>query len=73
MVLAYFKHENSSPLILDNLSFKILSLNKRSDLKPEYFINSTGVYKLKKDSTLVKVAYKYREFEELKMKVKNNN
>ena len=72
MVLTYFKNENESPLVLDNLSFKILDLKTRSDLQAQYFINSTGVYQLTKEGKLSKVAQKYKEFEELKIKVKNN-
>ena len=72
MVLTYFKTQGKSPLVLDNLSFKILDLNTREDLEAEIFINSSGVYKLQEDSRLLKVAHKYKEFEELKVKVKNN-
>ncbi|QSZ43071.1 hypothetical protein GJV85_04945 [Sulfurimonas aquatica] len=72
MVLSYFKTQCSSPLILDNLSFKILPLDKRHDLQAEYFINSTGVFKLSKNLNLLKVADRAKEFEELEEKVKNN-
>jgi len=72
MVLTYFKTKNESPLVLDNLSFKILDLKTREDLEAELFINSSGVYKLQKNHKLLKVAHKYREFEELKAKIKNN-
>jgi len=72
MVLTYFKTQGKSPLVLDNLSFKILDLKTREDLEAELFINSSGVYKLQEDSRLLKVAHKYKEFEELKVKVKNN-
>ena len=73
MVLSYFKTEGMPPLILDNLSFKILDLKTRTDIQAELFINSTGVFKLSEEFELLKVAHKYREFEELKTKVKNNN
>jgi len=72
MVLTYFKDKTQPPLVLDNLSFKILNLQKRSDLKAELFINTTGVFKITKDFNLQKVAQRYKEFEELKTKVKNN-
>ena len=71
MVLSYFPHTNSNPLILDNLSFKILPLSKRSDLRPIFFINSTGVYKFQ-NRHLKKVARKYKDFEILKAKVAKN-
>ena len=73
MVLTYFKIKNKPPLVLDNLSFKILDLQKRTDLQAKLFINTTGVYKLTKDLKLQKVAHKYKEFEELETKVKNNH
>lgn len=73
MVLTYFKEKNRPPLVLDNLSFKILNLKKRNDIEAEVFINSTGVYKITKDFKLIKIANKYKKFEELKTKVKNNH
>lgn len=73
MVLTYFKTKDKSPLVLDNLSFKILDLSSREDLEAKLFINSSGVYKLQEDFKLLKVAKKYKEFEELKAKVKNNH
>jgi len=73
MVLTYFKTKNTPPLVLDNLSFKILDLKIREDLEAQLFINSSGVYKLTKDLKLQKMAHKYKEFEELKAKVKNNH
>lgn len=72
MVLTYFESKNQAPLVLDNLSFKILNLKRRTDIKADIFINSTGVYKIGKDFKLIKIAKKYKEFEELKTKVKNN-
>ena len=73
MVLSYFKYKGKSPLVLDNLSFKILPMSKRSDLEAQYYINSTGVYKLLENNKLYKVADKYKEFEELQQKVSKNN
>ena len=72
MVLTYFKTKNEPPLVLDNLSFKILNLKTRTDLEAQLFINSSGVYKLTEEFKLLKVAHKYREFEELKSKVKKS-
>ena len=73
MVLCYFKTKNEPPLVLDNLSFKILSLEKRSDLSAQVFINSTGVYKIMPDYELVKISNKYKKFENLKKRVKENH
>ena len=44
MVLGYLKDFTSSPLILDNLSWKILSLEQRSDLKAIYGFNEKSIY-----------------------------
>jgi len=44
MVLAYVQNLKSSPLVLDNLSWKILPLEQRVDLKPLYGFNEKNVY-----------------------------
>jgi hypothetical protein len=72
MVLSYFQTKDDSPLVLDNLSFKILSLEQRKDLEADMFINSTGVYKYK-NAKLVKIAAKYAHYEELLKKVAKEN
>ena len=72
MVLTYFKTKDSPPLVLDNLSFKILDLQTRTDIEAELFINSSGVYKLNSEFKLIKIANKYGEFEELQTKIKHN-
>jgi len=71
MVLSYFQTPNSSPLILDNLSFKILPLQKRIDLKPLLFINNSGVYKIE-NGKLKKTAKQYEKFTELQKRVEKN-
>ena len=72
MVLSYFKEKNKSPLILDNLSFKILDLKTRVDLKADIFINSDGVFKLNKNNELIKIAHHSSQYDELIKRVKNN-
>jgi len=72
MVLSYFNAKKSSPLILDNLSFKILTLHQRVDLEALLFINNTGVYKINEQNKLYKVAQRYKEFEQLKRKIAKN-
>jgi len=72
MVLCYFKTKNQPPLVLDNLSFKILNLQERKDLTAQSFINDTGIYKLTPQFTLQKISDKYSKFELLQNKVKNN-
>ncbi len=72
MVLSYFKTKGQSPLVLDNLSFKILDLEKRKDLEAHTFINSTGVYKLK-NKKLLKIADHSREYLQLLKNIKKEN
>ena len=69
MVLSYFKRDSASPLILDNLSFKILTLDKRSDLRADKFINHSGIYKLSKENKLIKVQNTSYQFENLIKKI----
>ncbi len=71
MVLGYFKTPTQPPLILDNLSFRILPLHKRKDLQPLLFINHSGVYKWK-NNKLSKVAQSYKEFEKVHQRVLKN-
>lgn len=69
MVLSYFEKQGQAPLILDNLSFKVLPLNKRKDLSAEYFINEYGVYTMRKNGTLEKSPLHFKEFEELRKRI----
>ena len=73
MVLCYFTRKNKAPLILDNLSFKILNIEERSDLKILYLLNPRGIYKIQKDYKLVKVAQSSHKLLALLNKVKHNN
>ncbi|WP_372998978.1 transglutaminase-like cysteine peptidase [Sulfurimonas sp.] len=70
MVLSYFEKEGESPLILDNLSFRILKLETREDLEVDTFINASGVYKIDKNNKLYKVQSYSPKFQELLRKVK---
>ena len=72
MVLSYFKDKGKSPLILDNLSFKILSLKEREDLKADIFINSYGIFKINKNNKLIKKARYTKKFTNLLKKVKQD-
>jgi len=73
MVLSYFKDGDKYPLILDNLSFNVVSLQKRKDLVPNMFINDSGVYKLNQDSKLIKVARGAKQFKELIKRVQKES
>nr|WP_229203849.1 transglutaminase-like cysteine peptidase [Campylobacter anatolicus] len=49
MVLAVWEDAKHEPLILDNLSFKVLPLSKRYDIKVDYCLMGGKYYKFKKD------------------------
>ena len=73
MVLSYFQTKNKPPLILDNLSFRILDLETRKDLEADTFINSNGVYKINKDYKLTKIANNSIQYNNLIRKIKKEN
>lgn len=72
MVLSYFQSNEDSPLILDNLSFKILNLDQRKDLKADLFFNESGIYTLEKKQ-LEKIDVCLMEYKELLKKIKQEN
>lgn len=47
MILLYVQDKNSMPLVLDNLSWKILPFDKREDLSPMFAFNETSSYDFK--------------------------
>jgi len=65
MVLSYFEYFFRPPLILDNLSFRILSIKKRDDLIIGNFINHQGVFKLNEKNQLIWVAASYKKHKDL--------
>jgi len=73
MVLSYFKEQNKPPLILDNLSFRVLDLKTREDLKADMFINSSGIYKLNKKNQLIKISQVSSKFNELMQRIQKES
>ena len=73
MVLSYFEEENKPPLVLDNLSFKVLGLKTRKDLKADMFINATGTYKIDKYNKLIRVNETPEKFNDLMQRIKNES
>ncbi len=73
MVLSYFKTEKKAPLILDNLSFRILDLKTRTDLKAISFTNEYGVYKLNDKYELNKSKTNSLKFQNLMLKIEKEN
>ena len=72
MVLSYFRYKGIAPLILDNLSFKVLNISKRTDLEVQVFINKTGVYKMTPNFSLIKIASQSKQFKALQTKIQQN-
>ena len=54
LVLLYVEYKNKSPLVLDNLSFKILPFSKRTDLTPIATFNEIDSYTLTREKFLQK-------------------
>lgn len=71
MVLALWKSKKEEPLILDNLSFRVLPLSKRYDLEPIYCLKDEKYYKIAKDGiNLVPINIRMQTYEELIQKEK---
>ncbi len=47
MVLLYLENKKSMPLVLDNLSFKVVSFDIRKKLEPQFIFNEKVAYLLK--------------------------
>lgn len=73
MVLSYFESKEKPPLILDNLSYKILDLKTREDLKVDIFMNETGTYKIDKYNNLIKIAQAPKKLSELMQRVRKES
>ena len=72
MVLSYFKEKNKAPLILDNLSFRILDLQTRTDIQVDYFLNEQGIFKINNKYELKKIKNHSSEYLNLMKKVKKD-
>ncbi len=57
MILTYFENKKSIPLVLDNLSFKVLPFNERVDLEPQFIFNEKEAFLLKNKKIDKKVTY----------------
>ena len=69
MVLSYFESYGKPPLTLDNLSFRILDLKTRYDLKVDKFMNRYGTYKITKYNKLIKINPAPKKFLDLLKRV----
>lgn len=55
MVLSLHVSKNEVPLVLDNLSTRVLPINKRVDLKLVFMFNESGFYQLENYNKLFKI------------------
>lgn len=55
MVLLYFKDKKKTPLVLDNLSFRVLPFEKRKKLIPKFIFNEKEIFILKNKKIYKKV------------------
>lgn len=73
MVLLYFEEKNSVPLVLDNLSSVVITLDKRKNLIPKIAFNELGIYTISKNRLNKKVVAKNSKFDNLLEKVYKDN
>ncbi|WP_230057107.1 transglutaminase-like cysteine peptidase [Campylobacter suis] len=74
MVLALWENLKKEPLILDNLSFKVLPLSNRYDLEPKYCLKDEKYYKIAKDGkSLEPLNIRIEAYEKLIEKEKREN
>lgn len=76
MVLLYLEDKKKSPLVLDNLSFKVIPFNKRKKLIPKFAFNEIDSYKFTKNGFTQKVKInwgKENKFEKLLKRVYEKN
>jgi len=76
MILLYIENKKSIPLVLDNLSFKILPFTKRVDLQPKVIFNEKSAYILKNKKIYKKAKIdwgKVNKWEKLLTRVYKNN
>lgn len=69
MVTIYFGHEDGMPLVLDNLSFRILPLSKRTDLELRYCFNDAGRFTIDAKNRRVKLRGTEPKFDDLKKRI----
>jgi predicted transglutaminase-like cysteine proteinase len=70
MVLLYMKSSGKPPLVLDNLSFRVMDLPSRYDLELMEFFNTTGRFKYDKNYQAMRLPGQNREFMKLRKRVR---
>lgn len=61
MILLYLENKNSTPLVLDNLSSKVIPLTKRTNLIPKFAFNEIDSYKFNHQKFTEKVKINWGE------------
>lgn len=61
MILLYLENKNSTPLVLDNLSSKVIPLTKRTKLIPKFAFNEIDSYKFNHQKFTEKVKINWGE------------
>lgn len=61
MVLLYFEHPNAIPLVMDNLSFKVVPLKKRKKLIQKFVFNEKGSFQLSNNKLGKKIRLNWGE------------
>ncbi len=76
MILLYIENKNSMPLVLDNLSSKVIEFNKRSKLIPKVIFNENNIYILKNKKIYKKAKIDWQgenKWEKILKRVYNDN
>ncbi|MGM0518571.1 MAG: transglutaminase-like cysteine peptidase [Campylobacterota bacterium] len=75
MILLYLDTKESTPLVLDNLSSKVVKLTKRKNLIPKFAFNEIDSYKLNHKGFTKKINLKWQDnkWEELLNRVYEKN
>ncbi len=71
MVLLYDKDPEKPPLVLDNISFRILHVNARTDLKVLECFNTRGYYKCDANGKRVTISKRSKPFKRLLERVRS--
>jgi hypothetical protein len=61
MILLYLDDKNSIPLVLDNLSSKVVKLTKRKKLIPKFAFNEINAYRLTHKGFTKKINLKWQD------------
>ncbi len=71
MVLLYDNESTKPPLVLDNISFRILHVNERTDLQLLECFNTRGYYKCDANGKRVTISKRSKQFDRLLQRVRS--